>query len=116
MSEQAATGAPSWRERAVGEWRRQGLTIRLKQLLGNDVDVPEPHVGTGQSSVLLDGVTFTMKSDTNQLELDTPCPRCKKPQHYGPIESSLEVGRALDTLCRDCEFLVKSGLAATGKA
>ncbi len=108
---QLAGAVASWRDRAVGEWRKQGMTMRLRALLGDDVQLPEPELGAGLSSLALDGVVFRLKSDDTSLEVDAPCPRCHKAQQHGPIETLSDLGRALDSLCRDCDFLARAGIS-----
>ncbi|MGH2363661.1 MAG: hypothetical protein ACRDHX_03305 [Chloroflexota bacterium] len=99
-----------WRARAILSWRQQALGARLRQLLDIDIDPASVQAAGEESRALVDGVTFVLRSATNQLALECTCPRCHKAQPPAAVESLGDIGRALDSLCRDCEFLVKAGL------
>ncbi len=106
--------ASNWKDRAVSNFRQQGLSTRLRALLDVDIDTEQIVTSSEGSSIILDGVTFVMVASTGQLEAAAPCPRCKKMQPSTPVQSVAEVGRVLDSLCRDCDFLSKSGLSNAG--
>ncbi|HUZ78321.1 MAG TPA: hypothetical protein VMV93_12150 [Chloroflexota bacterium] len=103
-----------WRERVVSAWRQQGLATRLRELLDVEVGPETVQLAGDGSTVLLEGVAFTLHAQTRALEATAPCPRCHKAKPATAIETMSDVGRVLDSLCRDCDFLVRSGVAVSG--
>lgn len=100
---------PDWRSRAVNAFRIQGLATRLRDLINVDVDIDSIQLRSESAKVVLDDITFLLNANGN-LEIVAPCPHCRNPKAAMPATSLPDVGHAIDSLCRDCEFLVRSGL------
>ncbi len=102
----------TWRDRAVSAHRIQGLATRVRDLIGVDVDPEAIETLPEGSRVTIDDVTFVLNTASGSPEVIAPCPRCHRPKTAVPVETLCDVGRAVDSLCRDCDFLVRSGVPA----
>lgn len=100
----------TWKDRAVSSWRQNQLQLKLRALLDVEIDPEGIQTSADTSTISIDGVKFILEMPEGALTLKAPCPSCGKPQHSGKLENIADVGRSLDTPCRDCDFLVKSGL------
>ncbi|MDE3075095.1 MAG: hypothetical protein KGJ86_06665 [Chloroflexota bacterium] len=108
MGDQAA----HWKTRAVASWRQHGLEARLRELLDVTIDPSVVEASETDTRASLDGVTFILKPGNGELQLQSACPRCHKEQPPVAVETISDVGRVMDSLCRDCDFLVRSGMAS----
>ncbi|MDE3074428.1 MAG: hypothetical protein KGJ86_03280 [Chloroflexota bacterium] len=105
-----------WKDRAISTWRHSQLQVKIRSLLEVDIDPSQVAIDGEGSSVVVDGVTFRMLLPDGSIVLEGACPSCGKPQRSGQLETIADVGKALDSPCRDCDFLVKSGLKPGGAA
>lgn len=100
----------AWQERAVAAWRQNAIVKRLRDLLDVEIDPASVQLTKEGTQASLDDVTFLLSADSGTLSAIAACPRCHKPQAAVPIDTITDLGRVMDSLCRDCDFLVRSGM------
>ncbi|MDE3076064.1 MAG: hypothetical protein KGJ86_11600 [Chloroflexota bacterium] len=100
----------AWQERAVAAWRQNAIVKRLRELLEVEIDPNSVQLTKQGTQATVEDVTFLLGADDGTLSVVAACPRCQKPQAAVVVVTITDLGRAIDSLCRDCDFLVRSGM------